>query len=145
MRLAGAVGLAGVIAVLAVAGLLVLEKNRHAETRAELATQRELTAEVLAREASTAAEAARTVAAAAARAQAELDAMRSHEEQIRAEAAELARRSNESRAAADRQIARLRRENAALAAWADAPIPGPWVDFMLGRSADVAAGPSDGR
>jgi hypothetical protein len=145
VKLAAGVGLAGVIAVLAVAGLLVAEKNRHADTRAELARQRELTAEVLAREATTAAEAARTVAAAAARATAELDAMRQHEEQLRAEAAEAARRSTENRAAADRQIARLRRENAELAAWADARVPGPWLDFMLGRGADTPAGAADGR
>lgn len=144
MRLAALVGIAGALAVAGVGGLLLLEKNRHANTRAELLEARTLTAEVLAREASTAAEAARTVAAAAARAQAELDAMREREEQIRAEAAEAVRRSTENRAAADRQIARLRRENAELAAWADAVIPGPWVDFMLGR-ADVAAGPADGR
>lgn len=139
------VGGAGALAVLVVAGLLELEKNRHADTRSELARQRELTAEVLARESSTAAEAARTVAAAAGRAQAELDAMRQHEEQLRAEAAELARRSTESRAAADRQIARLRRENAELAAWADTVIPGPWLDFLLGRGADTTAGAADGR
>lgn len=144
MRLAAITAGAGALAVLGVAGLLVLEKNRHANTRAELAEARALTAEVLAREASTAAEAARTVAAAAARAAAELDAMRQHEERLRAEAAEAARRSDENRAAADRQIARLRRENAELAAWADAVIPGPWVDFMLGR-AESAAGPTDGR
>lgn len=138
------VGIAGAIAVAAVGSLLVAEKVRHANTRSELAEARTLTAEVLAREASTAAEAARTVAAAAARAQAELDAMREHEEQIRAEHAEALRRSNESRTAADRQIARLRRENAELAAWADAVIPGPWVDFMLGRT-EAATGPDDGR
>lgn len=145
MRLAAFVGGAGVLAVLGVAGLLALEKSAHTRTRGELAEARQQTAEVLAREAATAAEAARTVAAAVARAEAEADAMRQHEERLRLEHAEAVRQSNENRAAADRQIARLRRENAELAAWADAVIPGPWLDFMLGRGADAPAGAADNR
>ena len=144
MRLATIVGAAGGIAVLGVGVLLVIEKGRHADTREELAEARAQVAEVLAREASTAAAAAQAVAQAVERARAELDAMRAREAVVAAEHAEALRVSNEQRAAADRQIARLRRENAEVAAWADSVIPGAWLDFMLGRS-DPAAGAPDGR
>lgn len=136
------VGGVGALAVFAVSALLVLEKGRHAETRSDLAAARTMVADVRAREADAAAAAARTVAAAAAAAQEDLDRQLEREAALRVEYAAVVRQSQEFRTAADRQIARLRRENAEVAAWAATVIPGPWVDFMRVRP-DAAAGSGD--
>lgn len=143
MSLVKLVGGAGALAVLVVGALLVREKGDHADTRSDLAAARTMVADMRAREAEAAADAAQRVAAAAAAAQEQLDLQLEREAALRVEYADVVRQSQEFRTAADRQIARLRRENAEVAAWAATVIPGPWIDFMRVRP-DAAAGSVDG-
>jgi len=144
VKLAAIVGGAGALAVLGVSFLLVLEKGRHADTRAELADVRTQFAEYREQVAESAAAAAASTAAAVAAAQDELDRQLAAEGALRNELADLRRASSESRTEADRLIARLRSENEELAAWADTVIPGAWLEFMRGRAGSDTATAAEG-
>lgn len=132
------------VTILAAGAALVLERIAHTQTKRALAMAENVIADVRQREVDTAAEAARVVAEAADQAQRELDRHLEQERSLRAAYREVVRDSEEQRAAADRQIARLRRENSELAEWAATVIPGPWLDWVRNRADVDAAAPDDG-
>lgn len=141
MNLVAVVGAAGALAALSLSAALVVEKGRHANTRAELAQVARTYAEARELYAAQAARNAAAVAAAAAAAREEVARQMARETEVRRELDELLRVFEESRTAADRQIARLRRENAEAAQWGDVVIPRAWVDFMLERAAGGGSPP----
>jgi len=131
--------LAGGVGVVLLLGLVAVEENRVARARTATADALAHLADARNENATAAADAARATAEAAGRAQAQLDAQLEHESAMRGELAELARVSAEHRTAADRQIARLKRENSELAAWSATRVPLPWIAFVRGELTDAPA------
>jgi hypothetical protein len=132
--------IAGVVGVALVAALVAVEETRVARSRTAAADALGQLADARNENATAAADAARATAEAAGRAQAQLDTQLARENQMRGELAELARSASESRSAAERQIARLKRENSELAAWSATRVPAAWIAFVRGELTDAPAG-----